>query len=76
MINIWIFIIACIIFIGILIREFLHDKDMEDKYRALQEANEGLIMVLGYYSMRFGQITTEDLTNMVGIEAEKLRLKK
>ena len=59
-----------------MIREFLHNKDLEDEYKSLQEANEGLTMILGYYSMRFGQITTEDLVNMVGIEAEKLGLKK
>lgn len=75
MINVWAFILACVIFIGIMIREFLHNKDVEDKYKSLQESNEGLTMILGYYSLRFGSISIEDIEKMVGIESEKLGLK-
>lgn len=59
-----------------MVREFLHNKDLEDKYKSLQESNEGLTMILGYYSMRFGKITTEDIIKMVGLDEENLGLKK
>jgi len=59
-----------------MVREFLRNKKLENDYLLLQEKYSNTTMVLGYYSLRFGPISTEDLEKMVGLESEKLGLKK
>lgn len=53
--------------------EFWRDKKLEDDYLDLKFDYDNMAMVLGYYSMRFGQVTTEDIVNRVGIDPDKLK---
>ena len=66
MIPLWIFIVACVVFIGILVWEVI-------RYRQLDILFDEVAMMLGYYTLRFGEVTPEEYRTLYGVDKEKLK---
>ena len=79
MVPVWVLIVTLVICIGIIIYDrnstdniFLKYEMVLDEYVELGESYQHLLQVLGYYRLRFGIVSVEDIENMVGIDMEKL----
>ena len=42
-------------------------------YKKLRDNYDYMAMVLGYYALRFGEVSDEDVINLIGVDKDKLR---
>jgi hypothetical protein len=79
LVPLWVFIIVIVVCVGIVVYDKLKNGKFYDEYDKICDAYDevidshgNLVKILGYYRLRFGIVSVEDINNMVGVDLEKL----
>jgi hypothetical protein len=79
LVPLWVFIVVLVVCVGIVVYDKLKNGKFYDEYDKVCDAYDevmdsysNLTKMLGYYRLRFGIVSVDDINNMVGIDMEKL----